>query len=207
VSDPAGETRNTGAGTPNGAGHEAAVGATVGDVGASGTAPGGLDGSALRWLWLSLGVLVLDQLTKSLIVAKFQLYERVDVLPILEITRLHNYGAAFSLLHDAGGWQHYFFVSLALLVSVGLAVWLGRLRFRANAMLASGLALILGGALGNVIDRLIHGHVVDFIHFHWYERWYFPAFNVADTAITIGAGLLILDSLLESRRAGTPGAT
>jgi signal peptidase II len=211
VSDPAGETRNTGAGPPDGAGHEAAAGTTVADLGASVTAPaaagGGFDGSALRWLWLSLGVLVLDQLTKALIVAKFRLYERIDVLPVLEITRLHNYGAAFSLLHDAGGWQHYFFVSLALLVSVGLVVWLGRLRFRANAMLASGLALILGGALGNVIDRLIHGHVVDFIHFHWYERWYFPAFNVADTAITIGAGLLILDSLLESRRAATTGAT
>jgi signal peptidase II len=208
VSDPAGETRNTGAGAPDVAGAGVADGgpsATVPGAAAGGLAP--LDGPALRWLWLSLGVLVLDQLTKALIVAKFQLYERIDVLPILEITRLHNYGAAFSLLHDAGGWQHYFFVSLALLVSVGIAVWLGRLRFRANAMLASGLALILGGALGNVIDRLMHGHVVDFIHFHWYERWYFPAFNVADTAITIGAGLLILDSLLESRRAATPGAT
>lgn len=170
--------------------------------------PSTLDPSALRWLWLSLGVIALDQVTKALIVAKFQLFERIDVLPILELTRLHNYGAAFSLLHDAGGWQHYFFVSLALLVSVGIAVWLSRLRFRANAMLGSGLALILGGAVGNVIDRLMHGHVVDFIHFHWYERWYFPAFNVADTAITIGAGLLILDSLLESRRAATnPGAT
>jgi signal peptidase II len=233
VSDPAGETRKPGAGAPDGAVHAGAAeaastvaavgasgasasgaGATVADAGASGTAPAaaaggvaGLDGSALRWLWLSLGVLVLDQLTKALIVAKFELYERIDVLPILEMTRLHNYGAAFSLLHDAGGWQHYFFVSLALLVSVGITVWLSRLRFRANAMLGSGLALILGGALGNVIDRLMHGHVVDFIHFHWYERWYFPAFNVADTAITIGAGLLILDSLLESRRAATPGAT
>jgi signal peptidase II len=206
VSDPAGEIRNTGS-SASPADAAAAHGVASGTgAGAGAGVVAGPDASALRWLWLSLGVLVLDQLTKALIVAKFQLYERVDVLPILEITRLHNYGAAFSLLHDAGGWQHYFFVSLALLVSVGLAVWLGRLRFRANAMLASGLALILGGALGNVIDRLIHGHVVDFIHFHWYERWYFPAFNVADTAITIGAGLLILDSLLESRRAATPGA-
>jgi signal peptidase II len=232
VSDVAekGETRTTADGPAGAAG--AGAGAAVRDVAAAaavagapatdaGIAGGGgvasvqgagpaatLDPSALRWLWLSLGVIALDQLTKTLIVARFQLYERIDVLPILEITRLHNYGAAFSLLHDAGGWQHYFFVSLALLVSVGIVVWLARLRFRASAMLASGLALILGGALGNVIDRLLHGHVVDFIHFHWYERWYFPAFNVADTAITIGAGLLILDSLFESRRAAaTPGAT
>jgi signal peptidase II len=161
------------------------------------------DPSALRWLWLSLGVIVADQITKAIVVARFQLFERIDVLPILEFTRLHNYGAAFSLLHDAGGWQHYFFVTLALLVSAGIVWWLSRLRFRAGAMLASGLALILGGALGNVIDRLVHGHVVDFIHFHWQQRWYFPAFNVADTAITIGAALLIIDSLLESRRAAT----
>ena len=226
MSDPAGadEGRRAGATPPDGAAPVAAapsadataptMAATSAD-GASGAAgaPIGVAGhpadpSALRWLGLSLAVIALDQLTKALIVARFQLYERIDVLPILEITRLHNYGAAFSLLHDAGGWQHYFFVSLALLVSIGIVVWLSRLRFRASATLASGLALILGGALGNVIDRLLHGHVVDFIHFHWYERWYFPAFNVADTAITIGAGLLILDSLLESRRAAaTPGAT
>jgi signal peptidase II len=160
------------------------------------------------WLLVSIAVIAVDQITKAAIVASFQLFERVDVLPILEITRLHNTGAAFSMLHDAGGWQHYFFVALALLVSAGIAWWLGRLRFRANALLASGLALILGGALGNVIDRLVHGHVVDFIHFHWGQQWYFPAFNVADTAITIGAGLLILDSLLESRRtAGARGTT
>jgi signal peptidase II len=161
------------------------------------------DASALRWLWLSVAVITADQVTKAMVVARFQLFERVDVLPILEFTRLHNYGAAFSLLHDAGGWQHYFFVTLALLVSAGIVWWLSRLRFRAGAMLASGLALILGGALGNVIDRLVHGHVVDFIHFHWGPRWYFPAFNVADTAITIGAALLIIDSLLESRRVPT----
>jgi signal peptidase II len=129
------------------------------------------------------------------------------VLPILEITRLHNTGAAFSMLHDAGGWQRYLFVTLAFVVSGGIAWWLSKLGYRTHRWLASGLALIAGGALGNVIDRLLHGHVVDFIHFHWYERWYFPAFNVADTAITIGAALLILDSLLESRRgAGAPGA-
>jgi signal peptidase II len=171
---------------------------------ATGPAASARDPSALKWLWISLGVLVLDQVTKALIVARFVQFERVDVLPILEITRLHNYGAAFSLLHDAGGWQHYFFVTLAFAVSAGIVFWLTKLRFRANALLASGLALILGGALGNVIDRLQHGHVVDFIHFHWFERAYFPAFNFADTAITIGAAFLILDSILESRRAPAP---
>lgn len=167
---------------------------------AAGSAPAARP-PALRWLWASAATIALDQLTKALIVAKFQLFERVDVLPVLEITRLHNTGAAFSFLHDAGGWQHYFFIALALGVSVAIVAWLARLGTRASAFLACGLALILGGALGNVIDRLIHGHVIDFIHVHWREVWYFPAFNVADSAITVGAALLILDSLLESRRA------
>ncbi len=161
--------------------------------------------SAVRWLWLSLLVIALDQATKAIIVARFELFERKALLPILELTRLHNKGAAFSFLSDASGWQHYLFLGLAALVSVGIVVWLLRLRAPGSALLASGLALILGGALGNATDRLLRGHVVDFIHFHWFERWYFPAFNVADTAITIGAGLLILDSLLESRRSrGAP---
>lgn len=158
------------------------------------------DPSALRLLWISFVIIALDQITKILIVMRFELFERIDVFPILEITRLHNKGAAFSFLHDAGGWQHWFFLVLAGIVSAGIVFWLSRLRSRANAVLASGLALILGGALGNAIDRVWHGHVVDFIHFHWRQQWYFPAFNVADTAITIGAALLILDSLLESRR-------
>ncbi len=162
--------------------------------------------TAARWLWLSALVIALDQASKALIVAKFELFERRALLPVLEITRLHNKGAAFSFLSDASGWQHYLFLALAGLVSVGIVVWLLRLRSPGSAVLASGLALILGGAIGNAIDRLLRGHVIDFIHFHWFERWYFPAFNVADTAITVGAGLLILDSLLESRRARGPRA-
>jgi len=170
--------------------------------------------SAIRWLWLSALVIALDQASKALIVARFELFERKALLPVLEFTRLHNKGAAFSFLSDASGWQHYLFLGLAVLVSVGIVVWLLRLRTPGSALLASGLALILGGAVGNAIDRLLRGHVVDFIHFHWFESWYFPAFNVADTAITVGAGLLILDSLLESRRdqraratnPGPPGA-
>ena len=157
--------------------------------------------TAARWLWLSALVIALDQASKALIVSHFELFERRALLPVLEITRLHNKGAAFSFLSEASGWQHYLVLALAALVSLGIVVWLLRLRTPGSALLASGLALILGGAVGNAIDRLLRGYVVDFIHFHWFERWYFPAFNVADSAITIGAGLLILDSLLESRHA------
>jgi signal peptidase II len=161
---------------------------------------------AIRWLWLSALVIALDQASKAVVVARFELFERLALLPVLELTRLHNKGAAFSFLSDASGWQHYLFLLLAALVSVGIVIWLLRLRPPGNTLLAAGLALILGGALGNAVDRLVRGYVVDFIHFHWFERWYFPAFNVADTAITVGAGLLILDSLLEARRARAPHA-
>jgi signal peptidase II len=173
-------------------------------VTAPGTAASAAPTSAIRWLWLSVLVVGLDQATKALIVARFELFERRPLLPVLELTRLHNKGAAFSFLSEASGWQHYLFLALAALVSLGIVVWLLRLKSPGSALLASGLALILGGAVGNAIDRLLRGHVVDFIHFHWFESWYFPAFNVADTAITVGAGLLILDSLLESRRERSP---
>jgi signal peptidase II len=159
---------------------------------------------ALRWLWLSALVIVLDQATKALIVARFELYERREWLPVLEITRLHNRGAAFSFLHDASGWQHYFFISVACIASAAIVWWLSRPGPARSRLLAAGLALILGGALGNLADRLLRGHVVDFIHFHWYERWYFPAFNCADAAITIGAALLMLDSLFNSDTGRTP---
>lgn len=153
-----------------------------------------------RWLPLSVAVILLDQVTKHLIVGHFQLYERIEVLPVLDITRLHNTGAAFSMLATASGWQRWLFTALALGVGVAIIIWLGRLKARTQGLLACSLALILGGALGNLIDRLWHGHVVDFIHVHWGDA-YFPAFNVADSAITVGAGLLLLDALLEGRRA------
>lgn len=156
-------------------------------------------GRGLRWLWLSAAVILADQVTKALIAREFDLYEVLEVLPVLEITRLHNTGAAFSLLAGASGWQRWFFVGLATVVSAGIVYWLWRMPRSAPAWLPAGLALVMGGALGNVIDRLAHGHVVDFLHFHW-DRWYFPAFNVADSAISVGAGLLILDALLEGRR-------
>jgi len=155
--------------------------------------------SALRWLWLSLAVVIADQLTKALIVREFALYEVLDVLPVLEITRLHNTGAAFSMLAGASGWQRWFFIGLALAVSAGIVYWLRNLPRQSAAFLPAALALVMGGALGNVIDRVWHGYVIDFLHFHWGNA-YFPAFNVADTCITIGAGLLILDAILDGRK-------
>ena len=154
---------------------------------------------ALRWLWLALAVVVADQLTKALIVSGFELYEVMDVLPVLEITRLHNTGAAFSLLADASGWQRWFFVVLATAVSAGIVYWLRNMPADSAAFLPAALALVMGGALGNLVDRIWHGYVVDFLHFHWGGA-YFPAFNVADSCITVGAGLLILDAVLEGRR-------
>jgi signal peptidase II len=154
---------------------------------------------ALRWLWLSLAVVIADQLTKALIVREFELYEVLDVLPVLEITRLHNTGAAFSMLAGASGWQRWFFIGLALVVSAGIVYWMRNLPRQSAAYLPVALALVMGGALGNVIDRIWHGYVIDFLHFHWGTA-YFPAFNVADTCITIGAGLLILDAILDGRK-------
>jgi signal peptidase II len=155
--------------------------------------------SVLNWLWLSLVVIVLDQAAKALIASNFELYEVVDVLPVFEITRLHNTGAAFSLLAGASGWQRWFFICLATAVSGGIIYWLRHLPRDSAAFLPAALALVLGGALGNLVDRVWHGYVIDFLHFHW-DAAYFPAFNVADSAITIGAGLLILDAILEGRR-------
>ena len=149
------------------------------------------------WLWLSLVVIALDQATKFLATRFLELYERVEVLPILDFTLLHNTGAAFSLLAGASGWQRWFFIGLAGVVSILLLVWIWRTP-RGEKLLPLALSLVLGGALGNVIDRIAHGYVVDFIHVHWGAS-YFPAFNIADSAITIGAGLLILDAFRERR--------
>lgn len=160
----------------------------------------GLNAGASNWLWLGVGALALDQWTKWLIVDRFDEFQRVVVLPVFEIMRLHNTGAAFSFLSDANGWQRWVFIVLGVAVSAGILVWLRRLPAKGQTLLAAGLSLILGGALGNVIDRVVHGHVIDFIRVH-YEEHYFPAFNVADSAITIGAALIVLDSLLELDRA------
>lgn len=146
----------------------------------------------LKWLWLSAAVLVLDQITKLAASRHLDLYDPLPLLPFLNLTLLHNTGAAFSFLNQAGGWQRWFFVVLALGISVAIVVWLRSLAPR-QKLLACGLALILGGAVGNLIDRLFLGYVVDFIDVY-YGRWHWPAFNIADSAITIGAGLLILDA-------------
>jgi signal peptidase II len=154
------------------------------------------------WLWLPLSVAMigLDQLTKWWILHHFQPYERFHVLPVLDITLWFNYGAAFSFLAEASGWQRWLFTGLAVVVSAGIAIWMRRLKGRTQWSLCLALSLILAGALGNVIDRLRIGHVVDFILVHW-DNSYFPAFNVADSAITVGAVFLLFDAWRESRGA------
>jgi signal peptidase II len=158
--------------------------------------------SGIRWLWISVLVIAVDQLTKLWIERTMVLGDGFAVLPVLDIVRAHNTGAAFSFLADAGGWQRWAFSLLAVGVSIALVFWLRMLEVSRQALLAFGLALILGGAIGNVIDRFEHGYVVDFVHAHWGSA-YFPAFNVADAAISIGAVLVILDAILDGRRKPT----
>jgi signal peptidase II len=155
--------------------------------------------SGVRWLWISGLLIAVDQITKLWIERTMVLGDKFDVLPVLQIVRAHNSGAAFSFLADAGGWQRWAFSGLAVAVSIALVFWLRKLALATHALLVGGLTLILGGAIGNVIDRFEHGYVVDFVSAHWGAA-YFPAFNVADAAISIGAALVILDSLREARR-------
>jgi signal peptidase II len=151
----------------------------------------------LKWLWLSGLVVFLDQLSKWTAERFLVLYQPVPVLPSFNLTLMYNRGAAFSFLAGASGWQRWFFMLLALLISAVLVVWLSRLR-AGELRLAAALSLILGGAVGNLIDRVCLGHVIDFIQLY-YDRWYWPAFNVADSAITIGAVLLLIDSFCGKR--------
>ena len=155
-------------------------------------------GSLVPWLGIALIVVLLDQFTKTLILGMFQLGDSHTVTSFFNIVRVHNSGAAFSFLAGAGGWQRWFFIGLGALAAVFI-VWM--LRSHGGQRLFSwALALILGGAVGNVIDRLLHGYVVDFIQVH-YAGHYFPSFNVADSAISVGAACLILDELRRVRRA------
>ena len=156
-------------------------------------------GRTMKWLLLSALVVLVDQLTKAYISRHYGEFEFTTLLPVLDITRMHNVGAAFSFLADASGWQRWLFIALAVGVSIAIVVWLFRMP-RSKVLLAAGLSLVLGGAIGNVIDRIRLGYVVDFIHFHW-DRAYFPAFNVADSAITVGAAFLLLDALFEPKGA------
>lgn len=157
--------------------------------------------SSLAWLWLSALVIVLDQLSKWLAETQLVPHQPLALLPSLNLTLMHNTGAAFSFLSDAGGWQRWMFTGLAVIASVGLVIWLARLPVR-QRLVAAALALILGGALGNVIDRARLGHVIDFIQVY-YSDWYFPAFNAADSAITLGVILLLLDAVLKPRQRDT----
>jgi signal peptidase II len=156
-------------------------------------------GRAASWLLLSVGVVLADQVSKAYIARHYLQFEFTRILPVLDVTCMHNVGAAFSFLASASGWQRWVFIGLAVVVSIAITIWLLRLPRAASPLLAAGLALVLGGAVGNVIDRIRLGYVIDFIHFHW-DQAYFPAFNVADSAITVGAACLLLDALLEARR-------
>ncbi len=147
----------------------------------------------LKWIWLSVLVVVLDQLTKQLATAYLNYAEPVAVMPLFNLTLMHNTGAAFSFLSQAGGWQRWFFAVIALVVSAGIIFWLKRLGHD-KLWEALALALVMGGAIGNVVDRIIHGYVIDFLDFY-YGAWHWPAFNVADIAIVVGAAILIIDSL------------
>ena len=148
----------------------------------------------LRFAWLSLLVVALDQVTKLWILEHFALYQVVEVWPVFNLTLVFNEGAAFSFLADAGGWQQYFFIGLASVVSLVLLVWLRNMDAH-ERLTAWGVALVLGGAVGNLIDRLAYGKVVDFLQWHW-EQYYFPSFNLADSAITLGVILLLIDALV-----------
>jgi signal peptidase II len=145
-----------------------------------------------RWWWLVLLVLVADQLSKVWVIQNFSLGESVSLLPVFNFTYARNYGAAFSFLGDAGGWQRWFFTLIAVVVSIVLAIWLSRLA-KSQLKLSLALSLIISGAIGNLIDRSLYGYVVDFLHV-FYQNWHYPIFNIADCAISIGAVLLIWDS-------------
>lgn len=164
---------------------------------ASRASSGGGAPSLATWLGLSAVVVALDQFAKILILGDFQYLESRRLTSFLDIVRWHNTGAAWSFLAGASGWQRWFFVALGLVAS-GLIIWFMR-KAAAQVLFCFALAMVLGGAVGNVIDRLWHGYVVDFIHVH-HGAWSFPAFNLADSAITLGAVCLILDELRRVRR-------
>ena len=151
----------------------------------------------LRLLWLSGFVVVIDQVTKLWIRATFAEYEVLVVWPVFNLTLVYNTGAAFSFLSDAGGWQRWFFIVLGVVVVAVMVVWISRLR-AGEGLTGVGLALVVGGAIGNIIDRVWLGKVVDFLQWHW-EGWYWPSFNAADSAITLGVALLLIDGFRAAR--------
>lgn len=153
-----------------------------------------------KWLGVSVLVIVFDQLTKYLAEANLDYASPLAIMPSFNLTLLYNKGAAFSFLSDAGGWQRWFFVTVSLVASVALVFWLRKLH-REQWLLALSLSLILGGAVGNLVDRLLFGHVIDFIQVY-YQSFYWPAFNIADSAITVGAVLLIWDGFFGRHQSG-----
>lgn len=151
------------------------------------------------WMSVALVVVIADQITKWAVIQYIDLYDRVPLFASINLTHQQNTGAAFSFLADASGWQRWFFIILASVISAVLAVWLWRVRYEGPWVLRAGLGLVLGGAIGNLIDRVLFGYVTDFIQV-WFGSWAFPSFNVADAAITVGAVALIVDSLFFSGR-------
>tara|TARA_R110000822_G_scaffold159476_34_gene299730 strand:- start:8260 stop:8757 length:498 start_codon:yes stop_codon:yes gene_type:complete len=154
-----------------------------------------------RWYLLAALIILMDQLTKHWVSSAFSYGETLELLPFLNLTLVHNMGAAFSFLSEAGGWQRWFFTLIGVAVTVVIVVWLSRLSDR-QGLLALALSLVLGGAIGNLWDRVLLGYVVDFVDLY-YRHYHWPAFNVADAAITLGALLLILESLLASKEKKT----
>ncbi len=147
----------------------------------------------LKWLIISVVVIVLDQLTKHSASQELVLYHAIPVFPGFNLTLMHNTGAAFSFLSQAGGWQRWFFITLAIVISIAILIWMHSVPAN-KRWLPAALAFVLGGAIGNLIDRINHGYVVDFIEVY-YKNYYWPAFNIADSAITIGAIMLIIDAI------------
>lgn len=154
-----------------------------------------------RWWALAFILFVLDWLTKQAVESSLFYGQEIAVLPFFDLTLRYNTGAAFSFLAQAGGWQRWFFSLVAVAVVVGISWRLVKIA-HINRWEALSLSFILGGAIGNLYDRLVYGHVVDFIQFHWQQTWYFPAFNVADSAITIGVILMLLEGLVVKKHEG-----
>jgi len=152
----------------------------------------------MRWLWLSAVVVALDQYSKVLVDSALELHQSIAIIPSFAIRKIYNSGAAFSFLSNASGWQRWFFIALALLVVGVLVVWLYRLQ-KNQLRLALALSLVLGGAIGNLVDRVLYGYVIDFIDVY-YASWHWPTFNLADSAITAGAALLLLDAFTGNKK-------
>lgn len=153
----------------------------------------------MKWLWLSVLALILDQISKIWIDANMSLYESIPVMPSFSITYAHNYGAAFSFLSDAGGWQRWFFAGLAGTISIGIVIWIKQLKPE-ETLSAISLSLILGGAIGNLIDRVMYGYVIDFLDVY-YQSYHWPIFNIADSAITVGVMFMLYESFTHQEQA------